>query len=74
MRNTPATNCSAARLGQTEARRLWPSKVSRTLVVATVSLCIAAAGFAQSTNSSDLRGTVTDSTGRRDPRRKGNHY
>ncbi len=63
MKNTPATNCSAARLGQTEAHRPWPSKVSRTLVVATVFLCIGAAGFAQSTNSSDLRGTVTDSTG-----------
>ncbi|SPF48058.1 conserved exported hypothetical protein [Candidatus Sulfopaludibacter sp. SbA4] len=35
----------------------------RALLVATAFLCIALAGFAQSTNSSDLRGTVTDSTG-----------
>src|SRR5262249_19626178 len=32
-------------------------------LVATMSLCCALAGFAQSTNSSDLRGTVTDATG-----------
>jgi hypothetical protein len=36
---------------------------SRPMLVAAASLCMAAAMFAQSTNSSDLRGTVTDSTG-----------
>ncbi len=35
----------------------------RSLASAIVFLCVAAAGFAQSTNSSDLRGTVTDATG-----------
>jgi hypothetical protein len=35
----------------------------RTLLIATVSLCLAVAAFAQSSNSSDLRGTVTDTTG-----------
>jgi len=35
----------------------------RALLVAAVCLCMTVAGFAQSTNSSDLRGTVTDSTG-----------
>ena len=43
--------------------RKVPTIASRSLLIAAVSLCIAAAGFAQSTNSSDLRGTVTDSTG-----------
>src|ERR1700721_1560114 len=33
------------------------------LASAIVFLCLAAAGFAQSTNSSDLRGTVTDPSG-----------
>ncbi len=35
----------------------------RSLACAIVFLCVAGAGFAQSTNSSDLRGTVTDPTG-----------
>src|SRR6202162_1266391 len=35
----------------------------RAVASAIVFLCLAAAGFAQSTNSSDLRGTVTDPTG-----------
>ncbi len=43
--------------------RNTPPTMSRALAVATAFLCIAAAGFAQSTNSADLRGTVTDSTG-----------
>jgi hypothetical protein len=37
--------------------------VSRALLVAAVSLFLAVAALAQSTNSADLRGTVTDSTG-----------
>jgi hypothetical protein len=40
-----------------------PPTMSRALAVAAAFLCIAVAGFAQSTNSADLRGTVTDSTG-----------
>jgi hypothetical protein len=36
---------------------------SRALLVAALSLVMAVATFAQSTNSADLRGTVTDSTG-----------
>jgi hypothetical protein len=51
MRKTPITICSLARLGQGP------------LLAAALSLGIAVAGLAQSTNSSDLRGTVTDSTG-----------
>src|SRR6202035_5194037 len=35
----------------------------RTIFLCAAFLCAAVAGFAQSTNSSDLRGTVTDSTG-----------
>jgi hypothetical protein len=35
----------------------------RALLVAGAFLCISVAGLAQSTNSSDLRGTVTDATG-----------
>jgi hypothetical protein len=38
-------------------------KTPITLLAAALSLCMAVAGLAQSTNSSDLRGTVTDSTG-----------
>ena len=41
----------------------WPATVSRALFVAALSIWIAGAAFAQSTNSADLRGTVTDSTG-----------
>jgi hypothetical protein len=36
---------------------------SRALWIAAILLCIAVAAFAQSTNSADLRGTVTDTTG-----------
>ena len=36
---------------------------SQALSIAAILLCIAFAAFAQSTNSADLRGTVTDSTG-----------
>jgi hypothetical protein len=43
--------------------RKAPSIALRALLIAAVSLCMAVAGLAQSTNSSDLRGTVTDSTG-----------
>jgi hypothetical protein len=63
MRKTPTANCSLARLRQVEANRLWPATASRALLAAVLSLCMAVAGLAQSTNSSDLRGTVTDSTG-----------
>src|ERR1700674_709876 len=62
MRKTP-TNRSLARLRQLAAKRPWPATTMRTLLVAELSLCMAVAGFAQSTNSSDLRGTVTDSSG-----------
>jgi hypothetical protein len=62
MRKTP-TNRSLARLGQESANRPWPATTLRALLVAALSLCMAAVGFAQSSNSSDLRGTVTDSTG-----------
>jgi len=62
MRKTP-TNRSLARLGQESANRPWPATTLRALLVAALSLCMAAGGFAQSSNSSDLRGTVTDSTG-----------
>ena len=57
------TNCSLARLGHAVAYRPWPATTLRALLVAALSLCMAAGGFAQSSNSSDLRGTVTDSTG-----------
>src|SRR5262245_46713441 len=39
------------------------SRCSRPLPAAILSLCLSAAAFAQSTNSADLRGTVTDATG-----------
>src|SRR5262249_10804911 len=52
------------RLGPRDAKGLRPATVvSRALFVGALSLWIAAATFAQSTNSADLRGTVTDSTG-----------
>ncbi len=35
----------------------------RLACLASLILCIAAIGFAQNTNSGDIRGTVTDSTG-----------
>jgi Carboxypeptidase regulatory-like domain len=63
MRLTPRTKSSLARLGHAVAFRPWPATASRALLIATVSLCMATGGFAQSTNSSDLRGTVTDTTG-----------
>ena len=62
MRKMP-TNRSLARLGQSTAERPWPATTLRALLVAALSLCMAVGGFAQSSNSSDLRGTVTDSTG-----------
>jgi hypothetical protein len=40
-----------------------PASALQALLVATLFLCMAVAGFAQSTNSADLRGTVTDTTG-----------
>ena len=43
--------------------RKTPRTALRALLVAAVLLCMAVVGFAQSTNSADLRGTVTDSTG-----------
>src|ERR1017187_3863947 len=43
--------------------RKTPRTALRALLVAAVLLCMAVAGLAQSSNSSDLRGTVTDSTG-----------
>jgi hypothetical protein len=61
MRKMP-TNRSLARLEQATARPR-PATTLRALLVAALSLCMAIAGFAQSTNSSDLRGTVTDSSG-----------
>src|ERR1700686_1668019 len=63
MRKAPTSNCSLARLRQVDAHRPWPATAPRALLVAALSLCLAVAGLAQSTNSSDLRGTVTDSTG-----------
>src|SRR5260370_19674903 len=63
MRKTPRTNRSLARLGQGSANRPRPATALRALLFATVSLCMVTTGLAQSTNSSDLRGTVTDSTG-----------
>src|SRR2546430_5204617 len=63
MRKKPRTYRSLARLTQVAANRPWPATSLRALLVAALSLCMAVAGFAQSTNSSDLRGTVTDSTG-----------
>src|SRR5260370_4388483 len=59
----PRTNRSLARLGQRNANRPWPVTALRPLLVAAVSWCMAVPGLAQSTNSSDLRGTVTDSSG-----------
>src|SRR5580692_9778297 len=43
--------------------RKTPRTAFRALLAAAVFMCMAVTGFAQSTNSSDLRGTVTDSTG-----------
>ena len=43
--------------------RKTPRIAFRALLAAAISLCMAIAGFAQSTNSGDLRGIVTDSTG-----------
>src|SRR5260370_14377211 len=63
MRKTPRTNRSLARLGQGTANRPRPATTLRALLFATVSLCMVTTGLAQSTNYSDLRGTVTDSTG-----------
>src|SRR5258705_10076257 len=63
MRETPRTNRSLACLRQVAANRPWPATLLRALLIAAASLCMAVAGLAQSTNSSDLRGTVTDSTG-----------
>src|SRR6266568_4055859 len=63
MRKTPRTNRWLARLEHVTAIRPWSATALRTLSVAAVFLCMAVAGFAQSTNSSDLRGTVTDSSG-----------
>jgi len=63
MRKTPRANRSLARLMQVAANRPWPATSLRALLLAAVSLCMAVGGLAQSTNSSDLRGTVTDATG-----------
>jgi hypothetical protein len=46
-----------------DTRRRWLATPTRALAVATLSLIVTVAAFAQSTNSADLRGTVTDSTG-----------
>src|SRR4029453_8376630 len=62
MRKTPTTR-SLACLGQAAANRPWPATTLRALLVAALSLCMAVGGFAQSSNSRALRGTVTDSTG-----------
>ena len=43
--------------------RKTPRTAFRALLAAAVFMCMAVAGFAQSANSGDLRGTVTDSTG-----------
>ncbi len=43
--------------------RGWPAKMLRALLVAAISLSTAITGFAQSTNSGDLRGSVTDPSG-----------
>jgi len=61
MSETP--NASLACLRQVTANGRWPARTLRPLLVAALSLCVAVTGFAQSTNSADLRGTVTDSTG-----------
>src|ERR1044071_3835388 len=45
------------------AGSMRPAIALRCLLIAAVSLLMAIPGLAQSTNSSDLRGTVTDSTG-----------
>ena len=63
MRNTPQPIVRRRVWGKRRPADPGRPQVSRALLVAALSLCIAAAGFAQSTNSSDLRGTVTDSTG-----------
>src|SRR5882724_8198788 len=63
MRKTPRTDRSLARLEQATANRPRPATAFRASLLAPVSLCVAVVGLAQSTNSSDLRGTVTDSTG-----------
>ena len=62
MKKTPRTR-SLARPQSGLAGGFWPPIALRALLAAAVFLCLAVAGFAQSTNSSDLRGTVTDSTG-----------
>jgi hypothetical protein len=63
MRKTPTHVGSLARLRHGNAARLWLAGASRALLVAAVSLLLATAAWAQSTNSADIRGTVTDSTG-----------
>jgi hypothetical protein len=63
MRKSPRTNRPLAGPDQIAAHRFWPATALRTLVVAAVCFCVTVAGLAQSTNSSDLRGTVTDATG-----------
>jgi len=46
-----------------ETGSVSPERALRALWVAALIFCMAVAAMAQSTNSSDLRGTVTDSTG-----------
>jgi hypothetical protein len=63
MRKMPTCIGWPERLRHGRARRLWPATASRALLVAAVSLFLAVGAFAQSSNSGDLRGTVTDSSG-----------
>ena len=48
---------------QVAGDRVCQAFTSRALLVAAALFCMVAPGFAQSTNSAELRGTVTDSTG-----------
>ncbi len=50
-------------MGKTGSIRRWTAVARRGLPFAAISLWMVGAGFAQSTNSADLRGTVTDATG-----------
>ena len=63
MRKMPRAHRSPARPMPVVTGIVSPERALRALWVAALIFCMAVAAMAQSTNSSDLRGTVTDSTG-----------
>ena len=63
MRKTPSSHGSMARLVSKNRRDFLPVTTWRALSIVFLSLLMAVAGFAQSSNSADLRGSVTDSSG-----------